>query len=202
MRNFRASTNSTPILNYGWPSHRRRHKASATATTEIHAECSQTASGRSTPQGLRRHDQTLDLTSGDRGLNASPWAAAFEIALACDIIVESAENASSHLPSRGSPGGRRRRNAAAVAHDPLKKARADLTGRRVSAKEGYELGFVTSGAARRVLTGAPLASSIRECSPMVGASHQAGRHARAEVRRSDGEPNSTTAFVADRTRTL
>ena len=94
----------------------------------------------------------------------------FEIALACDIIVASAENATFALPEprvglAAGAGGMQRLSRMI----PLKKAMGMmLTGRRVSAKEGYELGFVTEVVPHAELMAAARrwASSILECSPM------------------------------------
>ena len=103
-------------------------------------------------------------------VNGFAMGGGFEIALACDIIVASAENATFALPEprvglAAGAGGMQRLSRMI----PLKKAMGMmLTGRRVSAKEGYELGFVTEVVPHaQLLTAARRwASSILECSPM------------------------------------
>jgi enoyl-CoA hydratase/carnithine racemase len=103
-------------------------------------------------------------------VNGFAMGGGFEIALACDIIVASAENATFALPEprvglAAGAGGMQRLSRMI----PLKKAMGMmLTGRRVSAKEGYELGFVTEVVPHAELLAAARrwASSILECSPM------------------------------------
>jgi enoyl-CoA hydratase/carnithine racemase len=103
-------------------------------------------------------------------VNGFAMGGGFEIALACDIIVASAENATFALPEprvglAAGAGGMQRLSRMI----PLKKAMGMmLTGRRVSAKEGFELGFVTEVVPHaELLTAARRwASSILECSPM------------------------------------
>ena len=103
-------------------------------------------------------------------VNGFAMGGGFEIALACDIIVASAENATFALPEprvglAAGAGGMQRLSRMI----PLKKAMGMmLTGRRVSAKEGYELGFVTEVVPHEELMTAARrwASSILECSPM------------------------------------
>ena len=103
-------------------------------------------------------------------VNGFAMGGGFEIALACDIIVASAENAAFALPEprvglAAGAGGMQRLSRMI----PLKKAMGMmLTGRRVSAKEGYELGFVTEVVPHAELIAAARrwASSILECSPM------------------------------------
>ena len=103
-------------------------------------------------------------------VNGFAMGGGFEIALACDIIVASAENATFALPEprvglAAGAGGMQRLSRMI----PLKKAMGMmLTGRRVSAKEGYELGFVTEVVPHAELMTAARrwASSILECSPM------------------------------------
>jgi enoyl-CoA hydratase/carnithine racemase len=103
-------------------------------------------------------------------VNGFAMGGGFEIALACDIIVASEEKATFALPEprvglAAGAGGMQRLSRMI----PLKKAMGMmLTGRRVSAKEGYELGFVTEVVPHaELLTAARRwASSILECSPM------------------------------------
>ena len=103
-------------------------------------------------------------------VNGFAMGGGFEVALACDIIVASAENATFALPEprvglAAGAGGMQRLSRMI----PLKKAMGMmLTGRRVTAKEGYELGFVTEVVPHaELLTAARRwASSILECSPM------------------------------------
>jgi enoyl-CoA hydratase/carnithine racemase len=103
-------------------------------------------------------------------VNGFAMGGGFEIALACDIIVASAEKATFALPEprvglAAGAGGMQRLSRMI----PLKKAMGMmLTGRRVSAEEGHELGFVTEVVPHaELLTAARRwASSILECSPM------------------------------------
>ena len=107
------------------------------------------------------------------------WAmgGGFETALACDIII-AAENALFALPEPRvgliAGGGGVHRLPRMI---PMKKAMGMiLTGRRVSAREGFELGFVTEVVAEgQALTAAKRwAAQILECSPKaVRASKQA-----------------------------
>ena len=93
----------------------------------------------------------------------------FEIALASDIIV-AADHAKFALPEprvglAAGAGGMQRLSRMI----PLKKAMGMmLTGRHVSAKEGYELGFVTEvvPAAELMAAAKRWAAQILECSPM------------------------------------
>lgn len=102
-------------------------------------------------------------------VNGLAMGGGFEIALACDIII-AAENAFFALPEP-------RVGLAALAGGlhrlprqiPLKQAMGMiLTGRRVTASEGYQLGFVTdvaqSGGA--LLKAQEWANQISECSPV------------------------------------
>jgi enoyl-CoA hydratase/carnithine racemase len=103
-------------------------------------------------------------------VNGFAMGGGFEIALASDIIVASAENATFALPEprvglAAGAGGMQRLSRMI----PLKKAMGMmLTGRRVTAKEGYELGFVTEVVPHAELMAAARrwANSILECSPM------------------------------------
>lgn len=110
-------------------------------------------------------------------VNGVAMGGGFETALACDIIV-AAENAVFALPEPRvgliAGGGGVHRLPRMI---PMKKAMGMmLTGRRVSAREGYELGFVTEVVAEgEALTAAKRwAGMILECSPKaVRASKQA-----------------------------
>ena len=103
-------------------------------------------------------------------VNGFAMGGGFEIALTSDIIVASAENATFALPEprvglAAGAGGMQRLSRMI----PLKKAMGMmLTGRRVTAKEGYELGFVTEVVPHAELMAAARrwANSILECSPM------------------------------------
>ena len=103
-------------------------------------------------------------------VNGFAMGGGFEIALACDIIVASAENATFALPEprvglAAGAGGMQRLSRMI----PLKKAMGMmLTGRRVTAKEGYELGFVTAVVphAKLMEEAKRWAGQILECSPM------------------------------------
>jgi enoyl-CoA hydratase/carnithine racemase len=110
-------------------------------------------------------------------VNGFAMGGGFEIALACDIII-AAENAKFALPEP-------RVGFAALATGmhrlprqvPLKKAMGMLlTGRHVSAQEGYEMGFVTDVVPHDNLMreARRWAAMILECSPMsVRATKQA-----------------------------
>ena len=139
------------------------------------------ASGKRRPNGPRgfagicnRFDLTKPLIAA---VNGVAMGGGFETALACDIII-AAENAVFALPEprvgliAGAGGVHRLPRSI-----PMKKAMGMiLTGRRVPAQEGFELGFVTElvpqgealDAAKR------WAAMILECSPKaVRASKQA-----------------------------
>ncbi len=139
------------------------------------------ATGRRRPNGPRgfagishRFDLDKPLIAA---VNGVAMGGGFETALACDIIIAS-ENAVFALPEPRvgliAGGGGVHRLPRTI---PIKKAMGMiLTGRRVSAREGFELGFVTEvvpegqalDAAKR------WASLILECSPKaVRASKQA-----------------------------
>jgi crotonobetainyl-CoA hydratase len=101
-------------------------------------------------------------------VNGVAMGGGFEIALACDIII-AAENAVFALPEprvgliAGAGGVHRLPRSI-----PIKKAMGMmLTGRRVPAREGFELGFVTEVVPEsQALDGAKRwASLILECSP-------------------------------------
>jgi crotonobetainyl-CoA hydratase len=121
------------------------------------------------------------------------WAmgGGFETALACDIII-AAENALFALPEPRvgliAGGGGVHRLPRMI---PMKKAMGMiLTGRRVPAQEGFELGFVTEVVPQgHALEAAKRwAAMILECSPMaVRASKQASY-------RGLGEPSLETAM--------
>ena len=110
-------------------------------------------------------------------VNGIAMGGGFEVALACDILI-AAENAIFALPEprvglMAGAGGVHR----LPRQIPLKQAMGMiLTGRRVGAKEGKELGFVTEVVPEgQALTAAKRwAGLIQECSPMsVRASKQA-----------------------------
>jgi enoyl-CoA hydratase/carnithine racemase len=109
-------------------------------------------------------------------VNGVAMGGGFEIALACDLIVAS-ENAVFALPEprvglAALAGGMHRLPRAI----PLKHAMGMLlTGRRVSAREGYELGFVNEvvPAPELIPAAKRWAASILECAPLsVRASKQ------------------------------
>jgi enoyl-CoA hydratase/carnithine racemase len=113
-----------------------------------------------------RYDQTKPVIAAVNG-----WAmgGGFETALACDLII-AAENATFALPEprvglAAGAGGIHR----LPRHIPFKQAMGMiLTGRRVSAAEGKELGFVNEVVPTgEALAGAKRwAATILECSPM------------------------------------
>jgi enoyl-CoA hydratase/carnithine racemase len=113
-----------------------------------------------------RHDLNKPVIAAVNGI---AMGGGFEIALACDIII-AAENAIFALPEP-------RVGLAALAGGvhrlprmiPLKQAMGMmLTGRRVSAKEGKEMGFVTEVAKQgeAMAEARRWAGLILECSPM------------------------------------
>ncbi len=134
-------------------------------------------SGRA-PSGFAGLTSRYDLNKPViAAVNGVAMGGGFEIALACDIIV-AADNAVFALPEP-------RVGLAALAGGVHRLPRAIgtkramgmiLTGRRVSAQEGFELGFVNEVVpAGQAVEGAKRwASQILECSPMsVRASKQA-----------------------------
>ena len=102
-------------------------------------------------------------------VNGVAMGGGFEIALACDIIIAS-DQARFALPEprvglAAGAGGMQRLSR----QIPLKKAMGMmLTGRHVSAQEGYELGFVTAVVphAKLMDEARRWAGQILECSPM------------------------------------
>ena len=102
-------------------------------------------------------------------VNGVAMGGGFEIALACDILIAS-EQAKFALPEprvglAAAAGGMQRLSR----QIPLKKAMGMfLTGRHVSAQEGYELGFVTAVVPHKDLMAEARrwANQILECSPM------------------------------------
>src|SRR5450432_1543953 len=133
---------------------------------------------RSPPSGFAGLTSRFDLTKPlIAAVNGVAMGGGFEIALACDLIV-AAEAAVSALPEP-------RVGLAALAGGLHRLPRAIgvkramgmiLTGRRVSAKEGLELGFVNEVVAPADLMAAAKrwAGLIAECSPMsIRASKQA-----------------------------
>src|SRR5882757_9560899 len=130
------------------------------------------------PSGFAGLTSRFDLTKPlIAAVNGVAMGGGFEIALACDIVVAS-EAAVFALPEP-------RVGLAALAGGLHRLPRAIgvkramgmiLTGRRVSAKEGYELGFVNEVVAPGELMAAAKrwAGLIGECSPMsIRASKQA-----------------------------
>lgn len=102
-------------------------------------------------------------------VNGVAMGGGFEIALACDILIAS-DQAKFALPEprvglAAAAGGMQRLSR----QIPLKKAMGMfLTGRHVSAQEGYELGFVTAVVPHKDLMAEARrwANQILECSPM------------------------------------
>src|SRR5258706_1876838 len=132
----------------------------------------------SPPSGFAGVTSRFDLTKPlIAAVNGVAMGGGFEIALACDLIIAS-EAAVFALPEP-------RVGLAALAGGLHRLPRAIgvkramgmiLTGRRVSAKEGYELGFVNEVVAPAELMAAAKrwAGLIGECSPMsIRASKQA-----------------------------
>lgn len=113
-----------------------------------------------------RHDLDKPVIAA---VNGVAMGGGFEIALACDLIIAS-DQARFALPeprvglAAGASGMQRLSRQI-----PLKKAMGMLlTGRQVSAQEGYELGFVTAVAphAKLMEEAKRWAGLILECSPM------------------------------------
>jgi enoyl-CoA hydratase/carnithine racemase len=139
------------------------------------------ASGRRRPNGPRGFAGICSRFDLDKPLiaavNGVAMGGGFETALACDIIIAT-ENAVFALPEprvgliAGAGGVHRLPRSI-----PIKKAMGMiLTGRRVSAREGFELGFVTEVVPEgQALSAAERwANMILECSPKaVRASKQA-----------------------------
>jgi enoyl-CoA hydratase/carnithine racemase len=113
-----------------------------------------------------RHDLDKPVIAA---VNGVAMGGGFEIALACDIIIAS-EHAKFALPEprvglAAGAGGMQR----LARQIPLKKAMGMmLTGRHVSAPEGYELGFVTAVVphAELMAEARRWAEQILACSPM------------------------------------
>ena len=134
----------------------------------------------SPPQGFggltNRHDLDKPVIAAVNGI---AMGGGFEIALACDIILAS-DRAKFALPEprvglAAGAGGLQR----LPRQIPLKKAMGMLlTGRHVSAAEGYELGFVTAVVPHTELMqeARRWAAQILDCSPMsIRATKQAVR---------------------------
>jgi crotonobetainyl-CoA hydratase len=139
---------------------------------KYHAELRARTGGRpqSPPKGFggltNRHDLDKPVIAA---VNGVAMGGGFEIALACDLIIAS-DRARFALPEprvglAAGAGGMQRLSR----HMPLKKAMGMmLTGRHVSAQEGYELGFVTAVVPHDKLMDEARrwAGLILECSPM------------------------------------
>ena len=139
---------------------------------KYHAEIRARTGGRpvSPPKGFggltNRHDLDKPVIAA---VNGVAMGGGFEIALACDMIIAS-DQARFALPeprvglAAGASGMQRLSRQI-----PLKKAMGMLlTGRHVSAQEGYELGFVTAVVphAKLMEEARRWAGQILECSPM------------------------------------
>ena len=139
---------------------------------KYHAELQRTTGKRphGPPKGFGGLANRFDLDKPViAAVNGVAMGGGFEIALACDIIIAS-ENARFALPEprvglAAGAGGMQRLSR----QIPLKKAMGMmLTGRHVSAQEGYELGFVTKVVPQAELMAEAKrwAAQILECSPM------------------------------------
>lgn len=151
-------------------------------------------------RGPRPHSGSGGLTSRFdmhkpliAAVNGYAMGGGFEIALACDLII-AAENAVFALPEpkvgmiAGAGGVHRLPRTI-----PLKQAMGIiLTGRRVTAEEGYRLGFVTEVVPQGEALNAAMrwANQILECSPM------AIRASKEAVYRGLDEPNLEAAVRA------
>lgn len=139
---------------------------------KYHAELRARTGGRprTPPQGFggltNRHDLDKPVIAA---VNGVAMGGGFEIALAADIIIAS-EQAKFALPEprvglAAGAGGMQRLSR----QIPLKQAMGMmLTGRHVTAEEGYRLGFVTAVVphAELMAEARRWASQILECSPM------------------------------------
>ena len=139
---------------------------------KYHAELRAKTGQRPTspPKGFggltNRHDLDKPVIAA---VNGVAMGGGFEIALACDIIIAS-DQAKFALPEprvelAAAAGGMQRLSR----QIPLKKAMGMmLTGRHVSAQEGYEVGFVTAVVphAKLMEEARRWAGLIIECSPM------------------------------------
>ena len=139
---------------------------------KYHAQLRATTGGRpqSPPKGFgglsNRHDLDKPVIAA---VNGVAMGGGFEIALAADIIIAS-EHAKFALPEprvglAAGAGGMQR----LARQIPLKHAMGMmLTGRQVSAQEGYQLGFVTAVVphAQLMPEARRWADQILECSPM------------------------------------
>ena len=139
---------------------------------KYHAELQRTTGKRphGPPKGFGGLANRFDLDKPViAAVNGVAMGGGFEIALACDIIIAS-DNARFALPEprvglAAGAGGMQRLSR----QIPLKKAMGMmLTGRHVSAQEGYELGFVTKVVSQAELMkeAKAWAQQILECSPM------------------------------------
>ena len=139
---------------------------------KYHAELRAKTGGRpqTPPKGFgglaNRHDLDKPVIAA---VNGVAMGGGFEIALAADIIIAS-DQARFALPEprvglAAGAGGMQRLSR----QIPLKRAMGMmLTGRHVSAREGYELGFVTAVVphAQLMAEARNWAAQILECSPM------------------------------------
>lgn len=139
---------------------------------KYHAELRARTGGRpqSPPKGFGGLTNRYDLDKPViAAVNGIAMGGGFEIALACDLIIAS-DQAVFALPEprvglAAGAGGMQRLSR----QIPLKKAMGlMLTGRHVSAQEGYELGFVTAVVphAKVMDEARRWAGQILECSPM------------------------------------
>ena len=139
---------------------------------KYHAELRARTGGRPIhpPMGFAGLTNRLDLDKPViAAVNGVAMGGGFEIALASDIIIAS-DQAKFALPEPrvglvAAAGGMQRLSR----QIPLKKAMGMmLTGRQVSAQEGYELGFVTAIVPHKDLMAEARrwAGQILECSPM------------------------------------
>jgi len=147
---------------------------------------------RSPPSGFAGLTSRFDLTKPlIAAVNGVAMGGGFEIALACDLII-AAENAIFALPEPrvglAALAGGLHRLPRAIG---LKRAMGMiLTGRRVPAKEGYELGFVNEvvPAGEAVAAARRWAGLIGECGPM------SIRASKAAVMRGLDEPTLEAAI--------
>jgi len=151
---------------------------------------------KSPPSGFAGLTSRFDLTKPlIAAVNGVAMGGGFEIALACDLII-AAETAVFALPEprvglAALAGGLHRLPRAIGVKRALGMI---LTGRRVSAREGYELGFVNE-----VVPAGELMAAARRWAGLIGElSPMSVRASKAAVMRGLDEPSLEAAIVGQR----